>query len=240
MLGWLEIKQRYRRSVIGPFWLTISTAALLLGMGPLYARLFGQDISEYFAFLAIGFVVWMLLAGILNDSCQGFISAEGFIKQTRLPLTAHVLRVIWKNLIIFAHNAVIIVVVLAVYHPSLTWVLLLSLLGLAVITVNALWVGILLALLCARFRDIPPTVGSVVQIAFFLSPVLWRPEMLGDFQAWAQMNPIFHFLEIVRAPLLGQVPTVLSWAVVGGVTVAGYLVMLAFFARFRARIAYWV
>src|SRR6267378_3103937 len=81
VLAWQEIKQRYRRSVLGPFWLTISTGALVGGMGPLYGRLFGLDISTYFPYLAISFVVWLFLAGIISDACTAFISAEGFIKQ---------------------------------------------------------------------------------------------------------------------------------------------------------------
>lgn len=241
MLGWLEIKQRYRRSVIGPFWLTLSTGALLGGMGPLYGRLFGANIAEYFAFLSIGYVVWLLLSGLINDSCQAFIASEGLIKQTSLPLTVHVLRVVWKNVLIFGHNAVIIVIVLLVYGIPVAWGAVLSVLGLAAIIVNALWFGVLLALLSARFRDIPPIIGNVLQVLFFLTPVLWKPKMLGDhYTALLGLNPLYHFIEVVRAPLLGQGMPEGAWQVVGLTTVVGFAIMLAFFARFRARIAYWV
>jgi ABC-type polysaccharide/polyol phosphate export permease len=113
MLGWLEIKQRYRRSVIGPFWLTLSYGAMIAGMGPLYGSLLQQDIASYFPYLATGVVVWFLLSNLIADGCNAFIAAEGFIKQVKLPLTVHVLRVVWRNLIIFAHNAVILLLVLA-------------------------------------------------------------------------------------------------------------------------------
>lgn len=239
-LGWQEIKQRYRRSVLGPFWLTISTGAMVGGMGPLYGRLLNQPIGEYFAYLAISFVVWILISSLINESCQVFILAEGFIKQIRLPFTVHIVRLIWKNLIIFAHNFVIVVIVLFFYPPSWSWQLLLIPIAVLMIAINGIWLGLLLGLLCARFRDIPQVIASLVQVAFFLTPVMWKPGMLGKHE-WAVMwNPLFHFLEIVRAPLLSASLPVTSWLAMILITLVGYAFMLAMFARFRPRIAYWV
>ena len=239
-LGWMEIKQRYRRSVLGPFWLTISTGLMLAVMGPLYGKMFGQPVSSYFLYLAISFVLWILISGLINDSCTAFIQAEGYIKQTKLPLTVHVMRAVWKNLLIFAHNLVIVVLVVLFIQRKMDWHLLLVPVGVLTICINGIWSGILLGLICARFRDIPPIVASLVQVAFFLSPVFWTPSMLGRHQWAADLNPLFHFMEIVRRPLMGQGPSLLSWAVVLAITAFGVALMLAVFQRFRARIAYWV
>lgn len=239
-LGWLEIKQRYRRSVLGPFWLTISTGFMLACMGPLYGKMFGQPVPSYFSYLAISFVVWILVSGLINDSCTAFIQAEGYIKQTKLPLTVHVMRAVWKNLLIFAHNLVIVVLVLAFFQPGVDWNLLLVPLAVLAISVNGVWSGIVLGLICARFRDIPPIVSSLVQVAFFLTPIFWTPSMLGRHQWAADLNPLFHFMEIVRRPLMGQDLSPLSWGVVLAITFLGVVLMLAVFQRFRARIAYWV
>jgi ABC-type polysaccharide/polyol phosphate export permease len=239
-LGWLEIKQRYRRSVLGPFWLTISTGALIGGMGPLYGRLFGLEISTYFPFLAIGFVVWLFLAGIITDACMAFISAEGYIKQMKLPFTVHILRMVWRNLIIFAHNAVIALLVMLFWPPAVTWHLLLIPPAVLFIAINGIWIGLSLGLLCARFRDIPQIVGSLVQVAFFLTPVMWHASMLGRNQWAVAWNPFYHFLEVVRSPLVAAATNWFSWAVVLGITGIGYAAAFLLFARFRARIAYWV
>lgn len=240
LLGWLEIKQRYRRSVLGPFWLTLSTGGLVLGMGPLYGRLFNQDISSYFQFLAVSFVVWQFVAGLITDSCQAFIDAEGYIKQIKLPLSVHVLRVVWKNLIIFAHNFIIVVLVMLYLQPPIGWHYLLAPLGVLILAINGVWLGLLLGLFCARFRDIPPIITSLIQVALFLTPIMWKPEMLGRHQWTVNLNPLYHYLEVVRAPLLGAVPTVTTWVAIFAMTIGGYVVTLAFFARFRARVAYWV
>ena len=177
VLGWQDIKQRYRRSLIGPFWLTISTGAMIGGMGPLYGRLFNLDISTYFPYLAISFILWMFISGLINDACVAFIAAEGHIKQIKLPLTVHILRMVWKNLIVFAHNLVIIFAVLLIWPPTIGWHVLTVPWGVLAIAINGVWLGILLGLLCARFRDIPQIVSSLLQIVFFLTPVIWKADM---------------------------------------------------------------
>jgi ABC-type polysaccharide/polyol phosphate export permease len=240
LLGWQEVRQRYRRSILGPFWLTISTGAMIAAMGPLYGKLLNQDVASYFPYLAISLVLWMLLASLTQDACQVFIASEGYIRNLKLPLTVHVIRVLWRNLIIFAHNLVIAVIVYAMLAPPVGWHLIELPVGIAIIAFNAIWLSILLGMVCARFRDIPQIVSSLVQVAFFLTPVLWKADMLGRNVWAAEYNPYFHFLEVVRQPLLGASASMQSWIFVGGVSLAGSLFTLVFFARFRARVAYWV
>jgi ABC-type polysaccharide/polyol phosphate export permease len=240
LLAWQEVRQRYRRSILGPFWLTISTGVMIAAMGPLYGRLLGQDVASYFPYLAISLVLWQLLASLTTEACQTFIAGESYIKNLKLPLLVHVLRVIWRNLIIFAHNFVIVIIVYILVAPPAGWHLLEFPLGVIALVVNAVWVCLLLGALCARFRDIPQIIGSLVQVAFFLTPVIWRAEMLGR-NAWAaEYNPYFHFLEVIRQPLLGRSASVLSWTAIALITFSGWLFTLIFFARFRSRIAYWV
>jgi len=240
MLGWQEIRQRYRRSTLGPLWLTLSTGVLIAGMGPLYGKLLNQDISTYFPFLAIGLIVWQLLAGLVNESWTAFTSAESLIKQLDLPLSVHVLRVVWKNLIVFAHNFAVVLAVLVLFPQNWGWNIALLPFAMLVVALNGWWTGLFLGMLGARFRDISPIVGSLVQIGFFLTPVLWSVDQLGRHRWVAVWNPLYHFLEILRAPLLGQAIAPTTWLVVAGVTIAGWTLTFASFGRFRARIAYWV
>jgi ABC-type polysaccharide/polyol phosphate export permease len=239
-LGWQDVLQRYRRSLLGPLWLTISTGLIVVIMGPLYGRLFGQPLGEYFAFLAIGFVVWQSIAQTINDSCTTFITAESYIKQIKLPLSIHILRMVWKNAIYFFHNLIVVVLVLAWVQPPFTVGILLFPVGLLLLGLNGYLFGTMLAMVSARFRDIPLIVANVVQAAFFLTPILWRPEMLGRYQWTVELNPLFHFIEIVRGPLLGTPFRTTSWVAVSLITVIGAIGMLAVLSRFRSRIAYWV
>jgi len=147
---------------------------------------------------------------------------------------------IWRNVIVFLHNLVIVLVVLWWFPPKDPWLALTALPGLLLVLLNAVWIGLLLGVLCARFRDIPPIITSLVQLAFFLTPVLWHKEMLGGIQWAADLNPLYHLIELVRAPLLGQALPPHSWPAVLLMTALGFAVTLPFFARYRGRIAYWV
>lgn len=240
MLAWQEIRRRYRRSVLGPLWLTVSTAIMVGAMAPLYGKLFGQDLSIYFPYLTTSIVVWLLLSNLVTESCNAFISVDGLIKDVRLPFTVYILSVVWKNMLIFFHNFLIVLIVLIAFGNGVEWRSLLALAGLVVVAINGVWLGLLLGLLCARFRDIPQIVTSLVQIAMFLTPVLWPAQKLGRHEWVAQWNPLFHFLELVRNPLLGKPIEMLTWMAVSAITVAGFGVTLLVFARFRRRIAYWL
>lgn len=239
-MGWQDIRQRYRRSVLGPFWLTLSMAILVGALGVLYGKLFGIAIDDYLPFLTLGFLSWGLISGVITEGCVALTAAEPFIKQMRLPFSLHVYRMIWRNLIIFAHNFVVYIAVAVWFEiwPGAAALLLLP--GLVLIVLTAIWVGLLLGMICARFRDVPQIAGSVLQVAFFLTPIIWKPELLGSRAGFVQANPFFHFVELVRAPLLGQAPAALTWTVALGVTAGGWFVTFLFFRRFRARIAYWV
>ena len=240
LLGWQDVRHHYRRSVLGPFWFTISMGTLVGALGVLYAGLFKAEIADYLPFIATGFIVWGLVSGLINEGCSAFIGAERVIKQVGLPLSIHVYRLVWRNFIVLAHNALIFVVVAVLFSVQPGWAGLAALPGLALLGLNGVWVGLLLGLLCARFRDVPQIVGSIVQIAFFLTPIIWKPELLSERALVVDLNPFYHLLELVRAPLLGQAPRPVSWFVALGITLGGWALALAAYRHYRWRISYWV
>lgn len=240
-LGWHDVRQRYKRSVLGPLWITLSMGITVAALGVLYARLFAQPIDTYLPFVALGFIVWGLVSGLLLDACAVFVSAESYIRQIRLPLSFYVFRMVWRNLIVFAHNLLIFVVVVALMPVDVGWHMLLALLGLLLIALTGVWAGLLVGMVCTRYRDVPQLVASVVQVSFFLTPIVWQPGQLARSTWVVGVNPFFHFVDIVRAPLLGvDLPTPASWITAAAVTLVGALVTFLVFARYRYRIAYWV
>lgn len=239
-LAWQEIKMRYRRSMIGPFWITLSTGVMIAAMGPLYGRLLNQPLSAYFQHLSISFVIWIFLSGYLNEVCTAFITAESFIKQVKLPYSIFILKVLAKNFMMFLHNLVIVFIVL-VFFPPADWAMVPgSLVGFVLLVGNMFWMGIFLAILCTRYRDIPQVVASLVQVLFFLTPIMWQANMLGNRRFIADWNLLYHLIDIVRAPLLGTETHLLSWFVVCGSMVVGSLCSFALYVRYRSRISFWV
>ena len=239
-LGWHDIRLRYRRSVIGPFWLTISMGVLVGVLGTVYGTLLRADIVDYVPYLALGFIFWSLISSLVTDACSVFVTAHTVIKEVALPLSLHVYRIVWRNVIILAHNAVIFIVVAIVFSVAPSWLWLMSLIGLSLLCATGMWVGLLFGLVSARYRDIPPLVSSVMRISFFVTPIIWMPEMLPQRAIFLDANPFYHFLEVVRAPLLGRHPSETSWIAVSCLTVVGWYITFVVFQRFRRRIAYWV
>jgi len=240
MLGWQDIRQRYRRSLLGPFWLTISMGIMIAALGSLYAGLFRIELSNYLPFLTIGFIIWGLIAAFVTEGCTAFIAAEAAIKQVELPLSVHVYRVLWRNIVIFAHNFLIFVFVAIVFSIFPGWAGFFLIPGLVLLILNGIWIGLLFGLISARFRDVPQVMASVMQVGFFLTPIMWKPELIPDRTLVLDLNPFFYLVEIVRAPLLGSIPPLSVWLATIGITLAGWVVAFYFFQRFRWRIAYWV
>jgi ABC-type polysaccharide/polyol phosphate export permease len=238
-LGWHDIRQRYRRSTLGPFWITLSMGVMVGTLGFVYAELFGHTLADYLPQLALGLIVWGFISTPIIDGCNIFIGSEGVIRQLRAPLSVHVFRMVWRNLIILGHNMVIYAVLLAVFRTWPGAVAVLAFPGLVVLCLNAVWTGLLFGLLSARFRDIPYMIASAIQIVFLVTPILWSSDQIGN-KLIVELNPIYHLIEIVRAPLLGRAPSAETWAATLGVTALGWLVTLAFFVRFRERISYWI
>jgi len=239
-LAWLDLRNRYRGSVLGPFWLTLSTGAMLLGLGLLYAQLFKLPLRDYLPHLAVSLVVWNAIASLVNDATVSLSAQEAIIRQMRLPFTVHALRCVMRNALVAAHNLPLIAIVFAATGRWPGWEALLAVPGLVILAVNAFAATLFLGMLCARFRDIGPIVNSVMQLAFFMTPIMWKPELLGEWQAVLPLNPFYAVLETLRGPLAEGGGPLLAWA--AALLYTGALCTLAavFFVRYRGRIAFWV
>ncbi|WP_426110393.1 ABC transporter permease [Massilia sp. PWRC2] len=242
MLGWQDVKQRYRRSALGPFWLTISMGVMIATIGIVFGKIFNSPMADFLPFLTVGMILWTFMSTVIAEGCLSFVAAEGVIKQLPLPLFIHVLRVIWRNFLILAHNIIIFPLVLLAVGKPVGMEAFLSIAGLLVVIVNLTWMILILAILCARYRDLPQIVNSALQIVFYLTPIMWLPNLLPAkasvyLLVW---NPFFHLIEIVRAPLLQRLASEVNWEVTLGLAVVGWAMALAVYGRYKLRIAYWL
>jgi homopolymeric O-antigen transport system permease protein len=242
VLGWQDIRQRYRRSSLGPFWLTISMGVLIGALGLIFGTLFATSIKEFLPFLTLGLILWTFISTALNEGCMGFTAAEAMIKQISLPLFTHILRVLWRNLIIFAHNLIIFPLVLLVFWFPLSATALLAIAGFVLLLINLSWMALVLGVLCTRYRDVPQIIANLLQVFFYLTPIIWTPRLLPKRANMLLLtaNPFFHLIEITRAPLLGALPSALNWQVSLVLAMVGWTFTLLFYGRFRSRVAYWL
>lgn len=243
MLAYQDIKLRYRRSVLGPFWLTISMAITVYSMGFLYAHLFHVDLKTYYPFLVSGMLGWTLISTVVMEFIDGLATADSLIKQIKLPYSLYIHRITARNILIFFHNIFVLVPILIIYHETapVNVNTLLLFPGLALIYVNSLSYGLILGMIGARYRDLSQMIKSLIQVVFFVTPVIWRPEVFAGPNHWVvDLNPFYAFLELIRAPLLGKTPTLKNLIMVAIVSAIGVLICSKMFARYRARIVYWL
>jgi ABC-type polysaccharide/polyol phosphate export permease len=241
-VAWSDVKGRYRRTVLGPFWATLSLGVVILAMSVVMARLFNAELRTFLPYFTAGMVTWTLVSQLINEGTSVFVTAESLIKSLRFPLTTLICSLVCRNLIIFAHNIVIYLCVMLFMSIPVTWHTLMLVPGLALIAINAMWVAIVLGIFGARFRDVPPVVTAVLQIVVFVTPIFWNAEQIKGKLGFVltDLNVFYHFVMIVRSPLLGQPAPLLSWLVALGVTVLGWSLMLVLYSRFRHRIAFWL
>ncbi|MFL6149254.1 MAG: ABC transporter permease, partial [Pseudonocardiaceae bacterium] len=228
-LGWQDIRQGYRRSVIGPLWITISLGVQALGMGLLYAALFGQPIAFFLPYLAVGLIIWQFMASCINEGAEVFIRNEGLIKHLPAPLSVHVFRLVWRQLLFFGHNVLVWAALVLIFRTHLGWGSLMAFPALAVIVLNGAWVAVLIGIIATRYRDIPPVTTSVVTLMFFMTPIVWNYQDLiskggpgAERARLAELNPFLHFVEILRRPMIGQSFEPRHWVVTLAITVVGW------------------
>jgi lipopolysaccharide transport system permease protein len=239
-LAWYDIVLRYRRSLLGPWWITLSMGAMLLGMGPLYAALFGVPLARFYPHLALGIIFWNFLSTSINDGCQVFIAAAPYLKQGAVPRSVFVWRSLARQLFFLAHHLVLYVPVAIWAGLTLSPQMLLVLPGLLVVVVNLHALSITLGLLSARFRDVPNIVGSTLQLLMFLTPVFWFPEKLPGRARFILYNPLAHLLDMLRLPLLGGYPAPGSVRLLVYFTVLNVAVAAVLYIRLRRHVVYWV
>lgn len=241
MLGWQDIRLRYRRSMLGPFWLTISMAVTIYTMGFLYGHLFKMELQTYFPYLATGILSWNLLSTILIESTDIFTQSESYIKQVKLPYFTYVFRMVFRNFVIFLHNFMAFIPLIFIFHITVSWHSLIVLPALLLVAFNAAVYGAIIAIIGTRYRDIAPIIISLIQVIFFLTPIMWMPNLLPErYQFAVHYNPFAQFINLLRYPLLGQpVPAdIINMVVI--FSLLGVSILFVLFTKYRSRIVFWI
>ncbi|MFC4944789.1 ABC transporter permease [Pseudonocardia sp. GCM10023141] len=245
-LGWQDIKQRYRRSVLGPLWISISMGVIATAMGILYGALFNEDIKTFLPYVATGLLIWKFIEGSILEGSEVFIANEGLIKFLPAPLSLHVYRLAWRQTLFFLHNMVIWVALVIIFPQPLSWTVLLAIPAFLLLVLNGAWISVLAGIIATRFRDIPPIIASLTQLLFFMTPIVWQYDTLlknpaiAERARLAELNPVLHYVELLRQPLLGKPIVWHHWIVVGAITIVGCAVALVALRNYRSRVAYWV
>jgi ABC-type polysaccharide/polyol phosphate export permease len=239
-LGLQDIELRYRRSLLGPFWISASLVATVLALGFIFAEVFQQDFTDYVSYLGAGLLTWQFILALVNEGCASVTEHSAFMQNVRLPMTVIAGRIAFRNAVVFAHNLVAILCVLLIFGGELSPAMLLALPGMLVILVLGYFLVMVMGPLCARFRDIPMVVQSAMQVIFFLTPIIWRQDAMSHRPMFTNANPFYHLIELVRAPLQGGAASSLNWQVALWCCGAAALMALIVVSVTRKRLALWL
>ena len=241
MLGTQDIKLKYRRSSIGPFWITISMAVTIYSMGFLYGHLFKVDLSAYFPYLASGLIGWSFISTLIIEGSNAFIEAENYIRNQETSMSLFMMRLILRNIIIFIHNLLAFIPILFMFHVGISFKVLLLIPGLCIVGLNAIFWGTLLAIIGTRYRDFAQIITSIIQVIFFLTPIMWLPTSLPPRFEWVtQYNPFNQFLNLIRKPMINQVVDLSNLLIVLCVSIVGFLLYFMFMKKYKHRIVFWL
>jgi lipopolysaccharide transport system permease protein len=239
-MAYSDTKARYKRSVLGPLWLTLGTAVGVVGLGLVWSQLLHQDRSELIPSLTVGLLLWQFISGCITESTSTFVRQSKIIRNLQLPFFIHPIQLIIRQSITLAHNLIVLVLVLMVYPQNIGLVSLLSVLGFIIVLINLLWISVMLGMIGARFRDVEQIVQSLMPIIFFLSPVLYKVGHAGVNQTIIWLNPFTYFITLVRDPLFGNIPEMFVYEISLGMAIIGWGLTLMVFNRYAPRIAFWI
>jgi ABC-type polysaccharide/polyol phosphate export permease len=235
-----DIRSKYRLSTLGSLWITCTTGALALAIGLIYGQFFGQNIHDYLPYFTTTYIIWIFISSVIGEASTTLIGAGNLIKSSQMPIVFHVLRMLQRNLIIAGHNAVVV----ALIWPFIRWhvgpEVLLSILGILLLYCFLAGGAVAIAIVCVRYRDIPPLIQVLIQFLFFVSPVIWQPEQLRFGTFVLVLNPVAYMLAVIRDPVLGRDVSLGTWLIAAALAVASLMAGALMYLRFRGRIAYWV
>jgi homopolymeric O-antigen transport system permease protein len=241
--SWLDIVVRYRQSRLGVLWLVAPSIVYIWGVGALFASMQHIPVPLFVGYVAVGYTVFRVINSVIIESATAFTSSASFILDGHVRLTDFVLRVLAKALFYFAVSIPVIAVALAV-SPDFHWGgLLLSLLSFPLVIANIIWIGVVFALVGARFPDLGQFINNIFMFVFLLTPIIWHADSMpaGSIRGTVmRFNPLFHMIEVIRAPILGKHVAPSSLYYLGVMTVLGWALAIVIYRRYARFVPLWI
>lgn len=242
-MAFTDIRRRYQRTVIGPFWVTLSIAIFIGSMGVIFPILWHTDVKTFLPFFSSGFIMWTFVSSVTSEACGTFVDAAGLIKQTSLSYSVYANNVVTRNVIVMFHHLSVYVIIMWMFSVPVGLNTLLFIPAMIILCLTSSWICILFGLVASRYRDIRQVVSSLLQVSMFVTPIFWAPTQLGDgmkAQLLIALNPLYHFIQIARAPLLGQQPAGIDWMVSIGICIIGWLITLRILGKYKKHLVFWL
>jgi homopolymeric O-antigen transport system permease protein len=241
LLGVRELRNRYTRSRFGQVWLVLSTGTMIGALAVVWSLLWNQPLTELMPFIGASIIMWNFLSQVLTEFTSIFVIHSNFYRNHRMNLSVSIYSVIYKNSLILAHNLIIIIILILAFAVPVNWWLLQIVPALLLTWIVMAWLGYLIAMVCVRYRDIIQLITTWLTVFFFITPVMWKPDFLPrQYHFIIDWNPLAQFLELLRAPFLGQPVSGHTWAVTVVIALGSGSLSLPVIGRYQRRVIFWM
>ena len=231
---------KYQGTLLGGFWITATTLMMVSGLGLLYSRILGDSLQNYFPYVAIGIIVWGLISTLINEGASVFLAASVAFNQAPIPKTTFAFRLVGTALLGMLYKLIIVIGVLLYFKIFPSWpALLMAIAGIILILWTGFWFTLFIGTIGTKFRDIGQLTSASLTFAFFITPVFWRSDRLGDFSFVVTYNPLYHYINTVRGSLLGYSDVAESFMWACGTSLVMAILGFFTFCFFAKRIVYW-
>ena len=238
-LAIVEIKARYLRSIIGPFWSAIILFVMVIVIGPIYSLIFNQT-SDYILNLAVGLFAWQFILNNLTDASFSFQKIENLYQNKNIGLFVPSLKTLISNLILSGHQLVSMFIIFFIWsNDSLIKIIILMPL-IFFLSVFVYPIIFIVSLISLRYRDIQSALNSALFMIFFLSPIIWSVEMIPESKRFfVNYNPITHIINIFRELVLNLRIDFLSILIILFISAVLYIFSFLFYKKVKHKFIFW-
>lgn len=236
-----DLKRQNSRSSLGYFWIVLSQFVNIIGIALIYGLIFRQDLTKFFPYVSAGIISWNLTSSYISDSTKIYLNNASTIQNFKFPVWVYIGMLISKSLIIFFHGVAIQILVNIVLGVDFTWATLLVVPNLIIVLVLMFYLGRLFGFVGARFRDFGPAIGNVIYLCFLITPIIWEKNIFPESYAWMlYLNPFTSLIDLIRSPILGQLPNGVSYLISLICIILVYLLQVVFINKREQRIVFYI
>ncbi len=241
LLGVNDLRNRYARSRFGQVWLILSTGTMIGALAIVWSLLWNTPLHELMPFMGTSIIIWGFLSQTLSDSTSVFVLHGNFYRNQKMNFSVSIYSVIYKNSMILAHNLIVIFVLVLAFGVPINWWFFQIVPAVVLTWVTMAWSGYIVAMVCVRYRDIIQLIATWLMVIFFITPVMWKPDFLPPrYQFVVDWNPLAQFLELLRAPFLGQPLSAHTWVMTIAIALGGGVLSLPVIGRYQRRVIFWM
>jgi len=241
MLADTKMRARYNRTILGPFWEIFGSLFLLLLLAFLWSKLWGKNFIDFFTYLLVGYTLWRTILSTITDANQLYAHTYiSIIRNVKFHPFTLAIASAYKNLTTLLLNFPLIILVLYLNNQIHVQSIFFAFVFLILFFMSSISLTFLFGILCLKYRDLEHSIGVILGMLFFFTPIIWSVDQLGDKVLLIQPNILYHYLHFFRSGLQNGSVDTLSITVVLCSTI--FLVLFACFVcnLTKNKIAYWI